>query len=71
MPSTNGHDFSRHPKCWRRFRPPQRWPALAAELRRVQGSNATRAYLRRIITPFERFPAAIVAAPIQELASDP
>jgi hypothetical protein len=45
--------------------------ALAAELRRVQGSSATRAYLRRIITTFERFPAAIVAAPIQELASDP
>ena len=45
--------------------------ALAGELRRVKGSSATRAYLRRIITTFERFPPAIVAAPIQELASDP
>jgi hypothetical protein len=41
--------------------------ALACDLRRVKGSSATRAYLRRITTTFERFPIEIVAAPIQKL----
>lgn len=45
--------------------------ALASELCRVKGSSATRGYLRRILTTFDRFPAALVEDRIEELASDP
>lgn len=44
--------------------------ALAAELLRVKGSNATRGYLRRIIDTLERFPDNIAHARILELSSD-
>ena len=45
--------------------------AFAAELRRVQGSSATRGYLRRIVDALERFPAELTEAQMQRLASDP
>ena len=45
--------------------------ALAAELRRVRGSSATRGYLRRIIDTLESFPAQLVDEQIHELSSDP
>ena len=45
--------------------------ALAAELRRVKGSSATRGYLRRIIDTLERFPPQLVEEQIHELSSDP
>jgi hypothetical protein len=45
--------------------------AFASELRRVQGSSATRAYLRRIIDALERFPTELVDEHIQRLATDP
>ncbi len=45
--------------------------ALAAELRRVKGSSATRGYLRRIIDTLESFPAQLAGEQICELSSDP
>lgn len=45
--------------------------ALASELLRVKGSNATRGYLRRIIDTLEHFPDNIAQARILELSSDP
>lgn len=45
--------------------------ALAAELRRVKGSSATRGYLRRIVDTLEQFPAQLADEQIRELSSDP
>ena len=45
--------------------------ALAAELRRVKGSSATRGYLRSIIKMLGLFPAQLVEEKIYELSSDP
>ena len=53
------------------FPTPATVDALTGELRRVKGSSATRGYLRRVLATLERFPAALVEARIEELASDP
>jgi hypothetical protein len=53
------------------FPSPATVDALSAELRRVKGSSATRAYLRCVIHTLERFPAELVEERIQELATDP
>ncbi|HET7865699.1 MAG TPA: hypothetical protein VFL86_14950 [Burkholderiaceae bacterium] len=44
---------------------------LAAELRRVKGTSATRAYLRRIIDTLAGFPAQLAEDRILALSTDP
>ena len=53
------------------FPAPATVDALASELRRVKGSSATRAYLRRVIDTLELFPAHLVDEQIELLSSDP
>ncbi len=49
---------------------PETVRVLASEFRRIPGSSATRAYLRRIITVFDRFPADLVLDQVHELSID-
>ena len=44
---------------------------LATELRRVKGSSATRAYLRRIVETLASFPSELVDETIEALSLDP
>ncbi len=53
------------------FACPETVQALAAELRRVPGSNSTRRYLRRVIDALKALPAKLTAETIQSLAADP
>ena len=53
------------------FQSPATVQAFASELRRVQGSSATRRYLRRIIDVLKQFPPELTAETIQGLSSDP
>lgn len=53
------------------FQYPETVLALASELRRVQGSNSSRRYLRQVIDTLTQLPLEMTADAIQSLSTDP